>query len=104
VESKGHIAAGASSAERPTDVGAEAIDMLSHRDELPKSEADIDRRIVELGHSISLNPKNGTAYRDRAFLYARKRELERAMHDLGRALLFDPKDAQAYESAVRFCF
>ena len=69
--------------------------MPTQKDEPQKP--DIDQQIVELGHSISRDPKNATAYRNRAYMYARKGDFDLAMSDLGLALLFNPRDAQAYD-------
>jgi len=58
--------------------------------------ADIDRKIIDLGHAIALNPKNANAYRERALLYVRKRDYDPALNDLDRAILLNPRDAHAY--------
>jgi len=43
------------------------------------SEADIDRKIIDLGRAVALNPKNANAHRERALLYLRKRDLDSAL-------------------------
>jgi tetratricopeptide (TPR) repeat protein len=60
------------------------------------SEADLDRKIIDLGHAITLNPKNAKAYHDRALLYVRKRDFGHALNDLDRAILLNPKNAHSY--------
>ncbi len=60
------------------------------------SEADLDRKIIDLGHAIALSPNNAKAYRDRALLYVRKRDIGHALDDLDRAILLNPKDAHSY--------
>jgi AAA domain len=64
--------------------------------ELRTPEDDLDRRIIDLGHAVALNPENAKAYRDRALLYVRKREFSHALNDLDRAILLNPKDAHSY--------
>lgn len=61
-----------------------------------KSEADLDRQIIDLGHAIALNPKNASAYRDRALLNVRKRDFTHALNDLDQAIFLNSKDAIAY--------
>ena len=60
------------------------------------SEGEFDRKMVDLSHAVALDPKNADAYRDRAFLYAHKRDLDHALNDLDQALFLNPKDARAY--------
>jgi tetratricopeptide (TPR) repeat protein len=60
------------------------------------SEADLDRKIIDLGHAVALNPKNANAYRDRALFYVRKRDFNHALNDLDRAILLNLRDAHAY--------
>jgi hypothetical protein len=60
------------------------------------SDAELDRKIIDLGHAIALNPNNSNAYRERAVLCLRKRDLNRALDDLSRAILLNPTDAHAY--------
>ena len=43
------------------------------------SEADIDRKIIDLGRAVALNPKNANAHRERALLYLRQRDLDSAL-------------------------
>ena len=61
-----------------------------------KSQADLDRQIIDLGHAIALNPKNASAYRDRALLNVRKRDFTHALNDLDQAIFLNSKDAIAY--------
>jgi tetratricopeptide (TPR) repeat protein len=60
------------------------------------SDADLDRKIIDLGHAIALNPKYANAYRDRALLYVRKRDFTRALIDLDQAIVLNSNDAIAY--------
>jgi tetratricopeptide (TPR) repeat protein len=65
-------------------------------DHTGQTTAEVDRRIVELSHAISLNPKHGKAYRDRALAYIEKRKFDYALSDLNEAVSINPRDAHAY--------
>jgi tetratricopeptide (TPR) repeat protein len=60
------------------------------------SDTDIDRKIVDFGHAIALDPKNSNAYRGRGVLYIKKSEFDRALSDLDRAISLNSNDAHAH--------
>jgi tetratricopeptide (TPR) repeat protein len=60
------------------------------------SDADIDRKIVDFGREIALNPKNSDAYRERGVLYIEQNHLDRALSDLDRAISLNANDAHSY--------
>jgi len=70
--------------------------MPSRQDERQITFADLDRKIMELGHAIALNPKHANAYRERGLLYGQKRDYDHAIEDLDRALSLTPNDARAH--------
>jgi hypothetical protein len=60
------------------------------------SEIDLDRKIVDLGHAVALNPNNATAHYERALLYVRKRNYDYALNDLDRAISLNSGDGRPY--------
>jgi hypothetical protein len=60
------------------------------------SDTDIDRKIVDFGHAIALDPKNSDAYRERGILYIKQNEFARALSDLNRAIALNSNDAYAH--------
>jgi tetratricopeptide (TPR) repeat protein len=70
--------------------------MPSRQDEPQTSVAELDRKIVEFGNAIALNPNNADAYRNRGLIYGRKQDYDRALSDFDSALLLNPNDARAH--------
>jgi len=65
----------------------------------PESECDApadDRTIEQLDEAIQLNPKDASAYRDRAKLYLALGEYDKAIADFGDSVRLNPRDASAY--------
>jgi tetratricopeptide (TPR) repeat protein len=60
------------------------------------SDADVDRKIIDLSHAVALNPKNSNAYRERALLHIGRRNFDSALSDLDRTISLNPRDAHAY--------
>jgi tetratricopeptide (TPR) repeat protein len=60
------------------------------------SDADIDRKIVDFGHAIALDPKNSDACRERGVLYIKQSNFDSALSDLNRAISLNTIDAHAY--------
>jgi len=70
--------------------------MPSRQDEQESTVADLDRDIVELSHTIALNPKNANSYRERGLRYGRKHDYDKAISDFDKALSLSPNDARAH--------
>ena len=58
--------------------------------------ADLDRKIIELGRAIALNPKDANAYVKRGSLYGSKHDYDQAIADFDRALSLAPNVARAH--------
>lgn len=70
--------------------------MPSRQDEQKYTIADLNREIVEFGHTIALNPKDANFYRERGLRYWRIREYDKAISDLDKALSLAPNDARTH--------
>jgi tetratricopeptide (TPR) repeat protein len=70
--------------------------MPSGQNEPQLSAAELNRKIVELGHEIALNPRNATTYRKRGMLYGKIQYFDNAILDFDRALTLNPNDASAH--------
>jgi tetratricopeptide (TPR) repeat protein len=70
--------------------------MPSGQDEKEGTVADLDQEIVDLGHTIALNPKNANSYRERGLRYGRKRDYDKAISDFDKAISLAPNDARAH--------
>jgi len=63
-----------------------------------KNRGDIDGAIADYTESIRLNPKESSAYFNRAFAREAKGDLDGAIADYTEAILLNPSDATAYNN------
>ncbi len=81
----------------------DAVDKLYLKAHAAEVDEDYDRAIELWSEVLKLEPKDATAYFNRASAYKENEKFEKALADYGTAIQLNPNDPVAYEARAKIC-